>query len=310
MDILEDIKDEILKLQHDVRAEVIVAQLLSREGEDLPLIVHTDGFFYRKFSKDVIGAMIDDTADIKELLHIHLSRTGLYDLLPEGLFFKPQSAGRTPKNAMEMAEEYKANKNQENQIRKFFNPLENEFFRHRYKNFVAETSLMNGPGNMYLSRYFTRFWKLPDDINPGMALRMVLLFPYIHEFAGDTGLMAASLQTILNEEVTCVLGSETAQQTGLQFNMLGDFALGNELVCGNSYEEEIFCYVFTIQNLGNSSAQDYLAGGKLYSTLQTFYRFFVPAGATVRTEIRVLKTKESMYIGTGEEATLGIATVL
>lgn len=310
MDTLEHIRDEILKLNHDVRAEVIVAQVLGRERENLPLIVHTDGFFYRKFSKDVTGAVIGDAAELKEILHLHLSRSGLYDLLPEGLFFKQQGAGRTPRNAAEMAEEYKANKNQENQIRKFFSPLENEFFFHRYKNFVAETSLMNGLGNRYLSQHFIKFWKLPEDINPGMALRMILLFPYIHEFTGDAGLMAGSLQTILNEDVTCELVSETAQQTGLQFNILSNFELGNELICGNDYEEEVFCYVFTIQNLAYSSAQDYLGGGRLYSTLQTFYRFFVPAGATVRTEIRVLKTKENMHIGIGEEATLGIATVL
>jgi hypothetical protein len=310
LDRIEKIQQEIQQLGQDIRAEVVVAQVLQHTGRQLPLIVHTDDFFYRQFSKDITRVDIGDSYDLKEILHLHLSRTGLYDVLPEGLFFKPLSSAKIPKNAGEMAEEYKANKRQEQEVRKFFAPLENDFFYHRYKNFAAEASLLKGLNNDYLNRYFTEFWQLPDDMPPGMALRMILLLPYIHEMAGDAELMAASLQAIIAEEVGCKLVTESSQQTGLHYNVLSTFELGNGLTCGINYEEEDFCFAFTIFNLERSSAQDYLTGGRLYSTLQTFYRFFLPAGTSIKTTIKVQAAKENMHIGTGEEAVLGIATVL
>ncbi len=310
MDTIEKIQAEISNLNQDIRAEVVVAQVRHHTGNRLPVIVHTDDYFYRQFSTDITRATIGDSADLKEILHLHLSRAGLYDLLPEGLFFKPISSAKIPRNATEMAEEYKLNKKQEQEVRKFFAPLENDFFHHRYKNFAAETALLNGLNNEDLNRYFARFWQLPEDMQSGMAMRLILLLPYIHEMAGDTELMAASLHAILTEKVDCRLQTKSSQHTRLHYNVLSSFELGNGLTCGVDYEEEEFYYVFTIFDLAHSSAQDYLEGGKLYSTLQTFYRFFVPAGAGVTTEIKLPVTKENMHIGTGEEAILGIATVL
>jgi hypothetical protein len=306
----EKIMNEIMQLGQDIRAEVVLAQLLNHTSDKLPVIVHADDFFYRQFSKDITRVDISDSAELKEILNIHISRTGLYDILPEGLFFKPLSLVRVPKNAGEMAEEYKMNKKQEQEIRRFFSPLENDFFYHRYKNFAAEAALLKGLNNDFLNRYFMRFWQLPEDMPPGMALRMILLLPYIHQITGDTELMAASLQAILDEQVSCKIVSETSQQTGMHHNVLSKFEVGNGLTCGADYDEEEFCYVFTIFDLARSSAMDYLEEGRLYSTLHTFYRFFVPAAAGIKTVIKLKKAKENMHIGFGDEAILGIATVL
>jgi hypothetical protein len=310
LDRIEKIQQEIEQLGQDIRAEVVVAQVMQHTGGQLPVIVHTDDFFYRQFSRDITRVDIGDSPDLKAILHIHLSRTGLYDVLPEGLFFKPLSSAKIPKNAGEMAEEYKANKKQEQEVRKFFAPLENDFFYHRCKNFAAEASLLKGLNNDYLNRYFVKFWQLPDDMPPAMALRMILLLPYIHEMAGDAALMAASLQAIIAEKVSCKLVSQSNQHPGLHYNVLSTFELGTDLTCGEAYEEEDFCFAFTIFDLERSAAQDYLTGGRLYSTLHTFYRFFVPAGASKKTEVKVKAAKENMHIGMGEEAVLGIATVL
>jgi hypothetical protein len=307
---LEQIQKELAQLEHDLRAEVVVSQVLYHTGQALPHVVHTDDFFLRRFSRDITRIEMDDVTDIKELLRIHLSRTGLYDLLPEGLFFKPDATGRKPRTAAEMAEEYKQNQQQEQEVRKFFLPLENEFFHYRQKNFAAEAALLNGLHNEAVNRYFVALWQLPGDMQPMMALRLILLLPYVHAITGNTELMAASLDAILGERVNCQRQTQPEQYTGLPYNLLGDLELGNGLTCGDSYAEECFELVFTVYDLTHSQAQDYLPGGRLYSTLQAFYRFFVPAMAMVQTNIRVRASKESMHLGTGEEAVLGIATVL
>jgi hypothetical protein len=297
-------------LPTDIRAEVLAAQLVQCGIAPDKLVFFADRFFYRSFSRDLFDIEMAETAGLEESLHLHLSRAGLYDLLPEGIFFQAPETEKAPKNAAEMAAEYAANKKQELTIRKFFAPLENEFFRQRHKNFSAETDLLRGLGNESLNRYFKRFWELPADMETGMALRTLLLLPYVHQVSGDAPLMARCLQTILNEETDCRIETRCSQQSQLAYNQLGVFELGNRLTCGDEYEEEDFVFVFTIKNLQQSHAQDYLEGGRLYSTLQTFYRFFVPAAAEAETAIEVLATRASMHTGTEEGAILGIATIL
>ncbi len=305
MDTLTNIQQEIAQLAQDFRAEAVVAQLLPHTGEGLPLVVHTDDFFYRRFSRDITRTELDEVA-----LHIHLSRAGMYDLLPEGLFFNQLSSSKVPQTAVEMAEEYKLNKKQEQEIRKFFSPLENEFFMHRYKNFAAESQMLWGLQNETISSYFARFWQLPEDMPLVMKQRLVLLLPYVHEMAGDCLLMAEALQAILGESVQCRLEHFQAQQTQLCYNQLGHFALGGTLTCGEEYDEEGFGFLFSIGPLQKRAAQDFLVGGQLYSTLQSFYRFFVPAGTDITCQITLPATKADMHIGHDERAVLGIATVL
>ena len=310
MAINKNISEEIINLQPDIRAEVIVDQILQNKVNWNELFVHCNKFFYRNFSKDIYDTVLDLENDYRDILHINLSRAGLYDLLPEGLFFQPVASSAKPSSATEMAEEYKANKKQENELRKFFSPLENEFFYHRYKNFQAEKAILNGLNNDDLNRYYIKFWNLARDISPSMALRMVLLLPFIHQVAGDADLMAGCLQSIIGEKVSCEVQNGDDQAPLNSYNILGNFGLGNELICGDHYVEDEIYFVFKIGELRNAAVQDYLEGGKYYKTLQSFYRFFVPVNSAIKTEIIVDWTKQKMHIGFMEEATLGIATVI
>jgi hypothetical protein len=311
MAIPENILNELAALKPDIRAEVINDLLLSSAVKEEEIMVHTDRFFYRNFSKDVFDGAIDDSNKYKDILHLHLSRAGLYDLLPEGLFFKPVASEASPKTASEMALEYKLNKKQEQQIRKFFSPLENEFFRQRHRNFAEEKLLLNGLSNESLNRYFTRFWNLTADMMPIMALKFILLIPYIHQVAGNTHLMASSLQAILSEKVSCTLQRESYQQTGEQFNILGTFELGNELICGENYFEEEPVFVFTIHNPQQAGVQDFLEGGRLYHTLENFYRYFVPVNAGIVTNIDITANGEQMRIGNNNKiSVLGISSYI
>lgn len=304
------IASELEQMETDVRAEVIINQLLEQHIAWEEILVHTNKFFYRNFSKDIYKAESDTSDQFKEILHISLSRPGLYDLLPEGLFFEPVRTSAKPKSVGEMAEEYKVNKKHELEIREFFNPLENEFFYHRVKNFRMEKTLLNGFNNELYNNFFRKFWRFAKDIPSVMALRITLLLPYVHQVAGDPELMANCLQHILGEKVSCNTKNESSQQPSFHFNVLGKYYLGNDLVCGDIYLEDEIYFIFTIEDLKKSTAQDYLPSGKLYTTLQTFYRFFVPVNAEIKTTIHLNKQKQQMHIGNIEEATLGIATVI
>jgi hypothetical protein len=308
--VSKNISTEIKNTAVDVRAEVIVDQLLQHNMQWNELFVHCNKFFYRNFSKDIFDADLDVDNNYRDVLHINLSRAGLYDILPEGLFFQPSTMDKKPSTAAEMAQEYKTNKKQELEIRKFFSPLENEFFYHRYKVFNEEKKVLSGLNNEALNAYFIKFWNLAKNVSPKMALKIVLLLPHVHQIAGNAALMANCLQNILEEPVTCAIENFDSQQPATNFNILGNFELGNELICGNHFFEDEVYFTFKIGPLKHSAIQSYLQQGKLYNTLQSFFRFFVPINAGTKIEIAVNDVNQNMRIGTAEEATLGIATVI
>lgn len=127
MSIPATIKQELQALNADIRAEVIVDQLLQAGINRADILVHANSFFYRRFSRDVFSTALEEDSLLKTILHINTSRAGLYDILPEGLFFQPVQTSKKTISAADMAEEYRFNKKQELAVRKFFSPLENEF---------------------------------------------------------------------------------------------------------------------------------------------------------------------------------------
>ena len=310
MAVKETITQELKRLAADCRAEVVVDQLLISGMQWREFLLHLDKFFYRNFSRDIYASEITDSADGNGLLQINLSRTGLYDLLPEGLFFQPAATGKKVKTATDMAEEYKQNKKQELALRNFFVPLENEFFFHRLKNFVEEREFLQGLTNVAINDYFVRFWGLAENISPAMALRITLLLPYIHQVAGDPVLMAAALETIIGEKTSCRIVHTYDQAPAFSSNQLGAHALGTDLICGNRYQEDEISFCFAIGPLKQSEPGSYLQGGDLYETVQSFYRFFVPVSAGIITELVMQPQNMSMIPGSGEGARLGIATVI
>jgi hypothetical protein len=310
MAIPRGIEEEILNINTDIRAEILVDQILQNKVNWNELFINYNKFFYRSFSKDVYNTKIDEENNFRPVLQINLTRAGIYDLIPEGIFFQPNKSSRKPNSASEMAEEYKINKKQEIELRKFFSPLENEFFYHRYKNFKTEKAILNGLNNDDLNKYYIKFWNLAKDIPPTMALKLVLLLPFVHQITGDINLMASSLQSVIGESVLCYIKNEENQTPSNIANILGKFELGNELICGNQFQENEICFVFILRDLIKSNIQDYLEGGSLYKTLHTFYRFFLPVNAEIKTEFSLSKIKKQMQIGLMEEATLGIMTVI
>jgi hypothetical protein len=308
--IPEHITQVIQDLDIDVKAEVIAYQLHSNGFMWNEMFYHTDHFFHRNYSKDIHLSKVEEGRNKKSLLHVHLSRSGMYDILPEGLFFQPANYKNKAITAFDMAVEYRENKKEEQEVRKFFSPLENEFFYHKYKNFISEKQTIEGLSKGTLNNYFKRFWNLPQDMKAACVLRMTLLMPYIHQIAGDTNLMAQSLKEIIQEEVTCHIGKETIPAFYASPNQLGMYTLGNELVCGDYFFEEEHVFVFTIHVDKHSSSQKYIQNGVMYSTLQIFYDYFVPVNAEIKTKIKVDATFEHMMIGDCEESVLGIATVI
>jgi hypothetical protein len=308
---LNEIALELNTQTADIRAEVLLSQSMATGLQQKEFILQPDGFFYRSYVGDLYTVNVDEQTGFQNHLNVHLSRPGLYDALPEGLFF--QTAAHTPiaKTAGEMAEESRMNKKKEKDIRKFFAPFENEFFLHALQNEATETDLLQGLRSGWLKEYFIDFWELPKGIPAAAGLALVMFLPYAHSIAGNMEAMAGVLQKIINEPVMLDFRYPDSTDADAASNGLSEHALGSHLICGESFAEQYPVLSFTIGPLQKSKAYQFINGGNYFPVLQTFYNYFIPAHAEVKTTVLLKKGADAFILNHEEDIPLlGISSVL
>ncbi|QYS89934.1 hypothetical protein [Flavobacterium davisii] len=128
MNHLSEILDLVKSIKSDIRAEVIVNDLLNNNIiSDNQFIVQKESQFSRTYRRDILEVDIKDfNLDKTEYLNFTLSRDGLYDLLPEGIFH--QSKNEYPdKGVSKMISEYQTQKKNKKGLELFFNHLKMSF---------------------------------------------------------------------------------------------------------------------------------------------------------------------------------------
>lgn len=277
---LAAIKDTINDLAYDIKAEVIIADLLENGMGQQDFIIVPDGLFRRRYKKDVTHADTIELNNDQHLLEVHLTREGLYDSLPEALFHS--TAEENLNSGHDMARLSKKQKMEEKACRNFFLPFENEIFRQKVQLELSERKVLHQFSENLFNDIFPEFWNL-DRTLPGILVsRLMLFLHYSYRIAGDIDLTAQALETILDEKVSARwmenIPTEWPEFTGFQVasSVLGSSSLGKDLVCGDHSAEQFPCLEFTIGPLRNSQIEDYLENGPIDRFLSVFFGYFVP----------------------------------
>jgi len=279
---LEKISDLINNLQEDIKAEVIVANLLNSNMDMESMAAFNKGQFKRNFSKDILSTEVLKLNDYRKILAFNLSRDSIYDSMPEGLFHnissKPMDSGK------EMAIESRQLKREEEFCRKFFSPIEAELFFHRVLLEQEERRLIHKISTRRYQDIFQTFWKIEPGLPQELVSYLILLLPFAHRMSGDYDLTAACLSVLLDEEVNYHLFSavkyfktDTNHQAASN-NTLGNCSLGGDLISGNDYREICPAIEFKIGPLTNSKIDEYIGHGDRVAFLNCFFAYFVPVG--------------------------------
>lgn len=307
--LIEKLQQEMQNAPVDIRAEVQL-QLAKEKGlQPAQFMVSCSHSFRREYSRDMTGSVVRDDNGWQPLLEIFLSRTGIYDLLPESLFFQAGDSRRA--SLADLTTDYRENKKKEAAIRRFFQPLEHDFFLLRMHMEEEETSLLNGLQSGILNEYFIRFWDLPVGIPRILLAPLVLLLPHAYKIAGNTGLTAQGLSLILKEQVS-ITNSSTWQTaaTGTFPPVLGEGVLGLDTMCGDTFYEETPVFNIEIGPLQRSHVREYLEGGHRALVLETFNRFFIPVGIDIVVNVLVSPEKRHITLSKEAEPILGYSTYL
>lgn len=312
---LEHLINSINSYPADIKAEVLMADLIEDGLALAEFLVFFDSLFKRGYSSDILKAERLLINDLDEILAIYLARDGLYDLLPEGLFHAtPDSALTSGKG---MASDSRKESRIEEETRKFFLPFENEFFFQRIQLEMQERSILQKLNDSSLDDFFLRFWKIDQSLPKELIIKLSAMLPFVKEIVGDFKMTANCLGAILGEEVThrIYYTSEPYTETGSdqtydEFS-LGKANLGVNLITGGHLMESCKLIRFSIGPLKKTGIDPYLENGDIARFIDCFCSFFIPMEMDVEFDVIMQKDLQEFVLDSDKtQSIMGYSTII
>lgn len=294
----------------DYRVESMIAFWLENEGGNINSItIHPLNTFQRSYKSDVL-----DISILNNQHHIEISREGLYDMLPEGLFHEgKRKAQKTTEESVEESIRYRQ---EERAARKFFLPLEQEFYRQRiWLEHLELKASLNSINSQNVSM-FLKFWGIQADL---FSLEqnnfMLAVLPNIHRIAGNLILSAYCLEVLIQANVSIhaaeVKEHELSSDDHL-VSVLGDTILGVDSSLGRFFLDDEPGIAINIGPVAVDRLYPFLPECLTDRQLKVLYGFFFPAETEIVTYIEVEEASKAFALEPMEESfsRLGFTTVL
>ncbi len=298
-DILEIIVTEVEAISNDIRAEIIVNELVESKilSQD-QIMISNEGQFSRAYRYDVLGAVIeDDNYKSQEYVKLLLSRDSIYDALPEG-FVHNLNENDTEKSVRKMIKEHKYQKKQEAEARRFFAPFENEIFHYKTKIENVERDFLYKLNGSKPLDFFYDFWGLSKKYPPVLVSKFIQLLPYAYKIVGNIDLSCQCLSNIIEEKVAYKLTSAKEYiDEGEQIN-LGENRLGVDFICGNNYMDYSMNITIEIGPVANKPYHNYILDGDVKFFLDCFYEHFFPMEVEIKTITLIQEETEKFNFNT------------
>lgn len=293
MDNLENIAGLIRTLKHDIRAEVIVNDLLEhkdiKEGE---YVIYKEGQFARAYRFDVLDAQTTDyDYDSMQMLKLNLSRDSIYDMLPEGIshISKNEAPG---KGVDSMIKEYYQQKKQQKAARLFFQPFENEMFHYGVETESFESRFLFELNNGKAPDMFYDFWDIDRDFPTLLVSKFIRLLPFSYKIVGDIQQACHILSVLLEEDVHVSDREYQEYSDESQGVLLGETRLGLDSITGTRYDDYSRHLDIKIGPLKKSSFTDFIHEGGKKKFVDMFYEHFFPLEVEINTIILLPEDKQ------------------
>ncbi|MEX2569329.1 MAG: type VI secretion system baseplate subunit TssG [Cyclobacteriaceae bacterium] len=304
--LLTELQQEIHQNCSDLKAESIVVLALGKGLAREDFVMASESTYNRPYSKDVRSPSLEEDRNRKAYLQLGLSRNGWYDQLPEGLFHQPIKSGVPVLSAGEMAADYVKNKQIELESRQFFKPFEQAFYEERVVLESEEFQLLKGLNTGTLNDFFMEFWGIDPDIPSRFVTPFIEMLPQVHKINGDPDLLAHCLEKIIQESVEVKIeNSERLESMVDGLNELGNSRLGLDMILGNQFWEETFCYNIIIGPLKQSRVEEYLEKGSHHAFLKVFNGFFLPVETDGLIQIKMAEEEMTNLLEPGKAPILG-----
>lgn len=269
-----------------LRAEALCADLLDNGFSFDNLVLRPAGTFRKSFRTDF--TITDQKEVTDEELEIIINRDGLYDRLPEGLFHQTRGNSKTA-DVESMVQEHRRFKEEEKHARRFFQPIEQEFYRFAVMVEQEERALNKGLYEGSVEELFCEFWEITTDLPAQAASRLCRIMPWAGRIKGDMELTAKALELVIGKAVTVERKEVMTAYFMDDVINLGEFELGVDSVAGAGYADFSVNWIFSVSGIDNNEIVQYLEDAPYGKLLRRFEDLFIPLGVDSVYQYELLK---------------------
>jgi len=309
MERLTDLILAITSLKHDIRAEVVINDLLKNNDiAESEYVISKAGQFSRAYRFDILDACIKDyNLEATQMLEISLSRDGIYDMLPENIIHNTKND--TPeKEVTVMLQEYRTQKKQQNAARTFFQPFEDEIFKYGVTAEGFERQFLSDLNGEKVAGLFYEFWGIEKGFPEMLISKFIRILPFAYKIVGDIELACEILASLLDEDVVVHHKTHQKYTDRDESILLGSSRLGLDSITGNSYDDYSSHFNIQIGPLKNSSFREYIHEGSKKRFLDLFYDYFFPIEVELETLILLPEEIQNFKFSELENSVLGYNT--
>lgn len=299
-------------IETNFKAEVVVSSLIEKGLDaDKILIVRNKGD-KRGVSKDIDKTTIHYSGfDMMDYLYVYANREGIYDTLPEGLFYHPIHSGR-PKTREDIVREIRENRDDETIIRKFFQPFEIAIDKILVEAQIYEQKYDKAHFYKNLTDILKEQWHVLKLLSTGQALLFIKILPVIAEVSKDLNLIAQVMSIILDCPVVLSESTKSKQEPiSVEKTKLDLWKLGLNAVIGQRIEHENRDLLLSIGPLSLNQMKMFEFNNKNDLILKELIDMMIPFDRHVVVRYQPEKgTTHFQLSGKGHIAYLGINTSL
>lgn len=273
---------------HFLKAEAFCAEVISNGVVFDKIRLKSDSNFKKSFRDDIEKVVFTQNAETHEYdIDLTVNRDGIYDRLPEGLFHQTRGNSKT-QTVTQMTEEYRRFREEEKLARRFFQPLEQEFFRYSTLVEMEERNLAFDLLNGNLKNELLVFWGVPKDLPENIVRKLVQLMPWVGFIKGSPELSCGALSLLLSKEVQFSRSEFSRQKASGSATSLGIGQLGIDTTAGEEFWEPGEYWTFTIDGVRKDEIEFYRPEGPFGKLLQHFEEIFIPLPIDIRFEFEVV----------------------
>lgn len=288
---------EIENIASDVKAEVIGAALVESGVNIDEIVINPIGISKRSVRKDVIDIhRKDGGADDGEYLFLDVSREGLYDSLPQGLFHQSKIV-KTKRTTEDIIDEMKLFKVQEEFSRLFFLALEKEFNRVKLNEELEERKSIFGFSEHYKFELYLKIWPELKNIGQKYLVLLFQLLPVSYKVVGDNDLISNIIGAFCLKPVEIrIVHEKKINQAPEIKNELGKPLVGTNFILGNQFIDFDPCIELCVKEIKRDELNLFLPGGKLRKVIDLLIEYFFPISVDVQIILHLQKEEEGLYL--------------
>ncbi|MGB3780910.1 MAG: type VI secretion system baseplate subunit TssG [Tunicatimonas sp.] len=251
-----------------------------------PVLICSQGTFRRSYQQDILA--VAPSGGQTESVRIDVAREGLYDMLPEGVFHEspPGGAGIDTEAAVGEVEQ---NRREEQEARRFFLPIEQEFYRQKIALEHQEHAYFQSarPGSR-AGAFLRKLWGVPADLLPAQQQGFLLLAPHLHRLAGRLPEVERCFAFLLPVPVQLTQQYHPEAVSMEQAPvLLGDTTLGHDAVLGETLDDPWPYWQLTLGPMKGEQLRSFLEGGSMNRFIRWLSGYLLPAGVDYYIDIEV-----------------------